>query len=155
MKRRPFYLYIDEFQNFRSSAFQTILSESRKYQLCLALANQFIEQLEPDVKTAVLNTVGTNIYFQLGKQDAKYIAGQLDLPATELSNLAVGEGMMQPVHGDVVRFHAQMPPRAPRGFATNIVENTRAVYASGPAQRKAEITANDDVMPSAPPRRRS
>jgi len=151
--RRPFYLYIDEFQNFRSSAFQIILSESRKYQLCLALANQFLEQLDQETKTAVLNTVGTNIYFQLGKQDAKYISGQIDLPAGDLSGFAAGDGVLQPVHGAIVPFHAELPPRAPRGFASEIAANTRTAYASGAPRRKNE--GDDDVMPSAPPTSRS
>lgn len=152
--RRPFYLYIDEFQNFRSSAFQIILSESRKYQLCLALANQFLEQLDQETKTAVLNTVGTNVYFQLGKQDAKYISGQIDIPAGELSGFAVGEGVMQPVHGEVVRFHADLPPKVRRSYALEITANTRAVYPEAKMPPpNASYGEDDDVRPSAPPPR--
>ncbi len=74
--RRPFYLYIDEFQNFASESFVTILSEARKYKLALIVANQYTSQLMPEIKDAIFGNIGTTIAFTLGKDDADLIAGQ-------------------------------------------------------------------------------
>jgi len=63
--RRDFYLYIDEFQNFATKAFATILSEARKYRLSLIVANQFTAQLEEEVRDAVFGNVGTIMAFTL------------------------------------------------------------------------------------------
>lgn len=49
-KREPFYLYVDEFQNFATDSFATILSEARKYKLNLVMANQYIDQMQEEVK---------------------------------------------------------------------------------------------------------
>jgi len=63
--RRDFYLYIDEFQNFATESFATILSEARKYKLSLIVANQYIAQLLPEIKDAIFGNVGTTISFTL------------------------------------------------------------------------------------------
>lgn len=72
-KRRDFYLYVDEFQNFATPDFAQILSEARKYRLNLIVANQFIGQMEEDVKNAVFGNVGTLIAFRGGVTDANYL----------------------------------------------------------------------------------
>ncbi len=72
-KRRDFFLYVDEFQNFATPDFATILSEARKYHLSLTVANQFIGQMEEDVKNAVFGNVGTLISFRVGVSDAGYL----------------------------------------------------------------------------------
>jgi hypothetical protein len=68
--RRPFYLYVDEFQNFATSSFIKILSEARKYKLALMLANQYMAQIPPDVQKAILGNAGTLITFSAGAEDA-------------------------------------------------------------------------------------
>lgn len=72
-KRRDFYLYVDEFQNFATPDFAQILSEARKYRLNLIVANQFIGQMEEEVKNAVFGNVGTLIAFRVGVTDANYL----------------------------------------------------------------------------------
>jgi hypothetical protein len=72
--RRDFYLYVDEFQNFATPDFAQILSEARKYRLNLSVANQFIGQVEEEVKNAVFGNVGTIICFRVGVTDANYLA---------------------------------------------------------------------------------
>lgn len=72
-KRRDFYLYVDEFQNFATPDFAQILSEARKYRLDLIVANQFIGQMEEEVKNAVFGNVGTLIAFRVGVTDANYL----------------------------------------------------------------------------------
>lgn len=69
-KRRDFYLYVDEFQNFATSSFIKILSEARKYRLNLILANQYIGQVEEDIQKAIFGNVGTLITFVIGARDA-------------------------------------------------------------------------------------
>ncbi len=75
-QRRDFYLYIDEFQNFASESFVTILSEARKYKLSLIVANQYTSQLLESIKDAIFGNVGTTIAFTVGKDDADVITGQ-------------------------------------------------------------------------------
>ena len=74
--RVDFYLYVDEFQNFATEAFATILSEARKYRLNLTMANQYIAQMSEEVQDAVFGNVGTLFSFQVGFDDAEYISKQ-------------------------------------------------------------------------------
>ncbi len=83
-ERRPFYLYVDEFQNFATDAFADILSEARKYKLALIMAHQYIAQLaegssqapgagkDSKIKDAVFGNVGTMMSFKVGAEDAEY-----------------------------------------------------------------------------------
>lgn len=75
-ERRDFYLYIDEFQNFATGSFATILSEARKYKLSLIVANQYIAQLLPEIKDAIFGNVGTIMSFTLGSDDAAPMSTQ-------------------------------------------------------------------------------
>jgi len=74
--RRDFYLYVDEFQNFATDAFATILSEARKYKLNLVMANQYVAQMPEEVRDAVFGNVGTSLCFQVGFDDAEYFSNQ-------------------------------------------------------------------------------
>ena len=67
------YLYVDEFQNFATPDFAQILSEARKYHLNLIVANQFIAQMEEDIKNAVFGNVGTIVAFRVGVADANFL----------------------------------------------------------------------------------
>ena len=73
-QRRDFYFYVDEFQNFATPDFAVILSEARKYRLALCVANQFIGQVEDEVKNAVFGNVGTKMCFRVGVSDAGFLA---------------------------------------------------------------------------------
>lgn len=72
--RRDFYLYLDEFQNFTTLSMATMLSELRKYHLSLIIAHQYLSQLDPEVRDAVLGNVGTLISFRIGLKDAELIS---------------------------------------------------------------------------------
>ncbi|MFC1656674.1 type IV secretory system conjugative DNA transfer family protein [Patescibacteria group bacterium] len=72
-QRKPFYLYVDEFQNFTTSDFSSILSEARKYQLSLNITNQYIEQLDEKIRNAVFGNVGSIISFRIGVRDAEFL----------------------------------------------------------------------------------
>ena len=85
--RRRFYLYVDEFQNFVTDAFATILSEARKYELALIMAHQFIGQLvgkteaygqaSTKLRDAVFGNVGTISSFKIGAEDAEYMSKEM------------------------------------------------------------------------------
>lgn len=76
-ERNDFYLYVDEFQNFTTDSFGTILSEARKYRLNLVLAHQYIAQLTENgsfkIKNAVFGNVGTMICFRVGSEDSEIL----------------------------------------------------------------------------------
>lgn len=77
-QRVPFYLYVDEFQNFITDVFATILSESRKYKLSLNITNQYIEQLDEKIRAAVVGNAGTLIGFRMGAADAEFFVKEFD-----------------------------------------------------------------------------
>ncbi len=88
-ERKDFFLYVDEFQSFASDSFISILSEARKYRLCLTLSHQYVDQVRPEIRDAVFGNVGSIVAFRVGHRDAK----QLELAfgetyrASELSSL--------------------------------------------------------------------
>jgi len=88
-ERTDFYLYVDEFQNFATDSFATILSEARKYKLNLVMANQYIDQMQETVRGAVFGNVGSIVSFQVGYHDAmtmKEIFGD-SITTQDLTNL--------------------------------------------------------------------
>lgn len=70
-QRQDFTLYVDEFQNFATDSFETILSEARKYRLTLVLGNQFMTQLKEEIREAIIGNVGTSITGRIGITDAE------------------------------------------------------------------------------------
>jgi hypothetical protein len=88
-KRRDFYLYIDEFQNFATDSIAVILSEARKYRLDLTLAHQFIAQLSDKIRDAVFGNVGSLISFRIGVKDAEFLAKHFEpvFKETDLINI--------------------------------------------------------------------
>ena len=86
-QRKDFYLYVDEFQNFATDSFCSILSEARKYRLCLIMAHQYIKQLvkkdNAQIRDAVFGNVGTMMSFKVGADDAEYMAKEYAPVLTE------------------------------------------------------------------------
>ena len=77
-ERKPFYVYVDEFQNFATESFATTLSEARKYRLGLVLANnQYLDQMDERTRAAVFGNVGSMLVFQVGATDAEFLTQQL------------------------------------------------------------------------------
>lgn len=76
-ERKDFYLYVDEFQNFATESFATILSEARKYRLNLIVGHQYIAQLDQErstkVRDAIFGNVGTIVLFRIGATDAEFL----------------------------------------------------------------------------------
>lgn len=117
-KRRDFYLYIDEFQNFTTDSFAAILSEARKYRLCLTLCHQYLDQLRPEVRAAVFGNVGSMVVFRVGQRDAELLQQELgsSVAPTELLDLQPHEVaarlLEHGVAGDAFRGFT-LPPLAP------------------------------------------
>lgn len=88
-ERHPFYLYLDEFQNFTTLSIATMTAELRKYGVGLVLAHQYLSQLAPEVRDAVLGNGGTLISFRLGAVDASFVAREIApvFDATDLLTL--------------------------------------------------------------------
>lgn len=87
-QRRDFYLSVDEFQNFTTDSFASILSEARKYRLNLAITNQYIAQLTEKIRDAVIGNAGTLISYRIGAADAEFMVKEFPGVTTDdLANL--------------------------------------------------------------------
>ncbi|MDO8435997.1 MAG: type IV secretion system DNA-binding domain-containing protein [bacterium] len=88
-KRKDFFLYVDEFQNFATISFVNVLSEARKYRLSLILGHQYITQMEEEVRDAVFGNVGTLVSFRIGADDAEFLEREYspDFIAADFVNL--------------------------------------------------------------------
>lgn len=105
--RKDFTLYVDEFQNFATDSFSTILSEARKYRLSLVLGNQFMTQLKDDIREAIIGNVGTSITGRIGITDAEIMVKRYTpvFDAEDLTKL--------PNHESVCVAQIQGVPSAP------------------------------------------
>ncbi len=140
MEQRPdFYLYVDEFQNFATPDFAVILSEARKYRLNLTVANQFLGQIEEDVKAAVIGNVGTLISFRVGVSDANFLQNEFTPTFTEsdLTNVdrfnvfiktIANNQPQQPFSMDLTREMSEEEARKNLELARNIKELSRLKY---------------------------
>lgn len=110
--RRPFYIFIDEFQNFTTLALANMLLELRKYGIGVVLAHQYLSRLEPEIRDAVLGNVGTIVAFRLGAADAQYMAREFapDIDALDFQNL--------PNHEVYMRLMIDGTPSKPFSAAT-------------------------------------
>lgn len=133
-QRRDFYLYVDEFQNFATDSFATILSEARKYRLALTMANQYVNQMPETVANAVFGNVGTMVSFRVGAQDANVLEKEFEpvFDANDLVNLDNHQIYLKmSIDGVTARpFSAgTLPPRAEKyGLEQQIIESSRKLF---------------------------
>jgi hypothetical protein len=145
--RRPFYLYVDEFQNFATDSFATILSEARKYGLNLTVANQYISQMSETVRDAVFGNVGTMISFRVSADDSPILAKQFE-PQFEAQDLLQMHNrhfiVNMVINGEKApAFSATtltLPPQQPDN-TSRIIENTRRTYSRSRTEVEQEISA--------------
>lgn len=149
--RKDFYLYVDEFQNFTTEAFASILSEARKYRLNLIIAHQYVGQLVSETSTrvrdAVFGNVGTMIFFRVGATDAEFLEKEVEPEFTiqdlvDLPNYNIYLKLM--VNGVASRpFSATtLPPLAitvAMAPSSEIINNSRKRYARSAAEVEANI----------------
>lgn len=93
---KPFYMYIDEFQNFTTPSIATIFSEARKYRLILNVAHQYLDQLTDEIKSSVFGNVGTRCVFRVGETDAQFFEPMLqpEFKAADVMNLDNYNGIL-------------------------------------------------------------
>ena len=150
-KRRDFYLYVDEFQNFATPDFATILSEARKYHLNLTVANQFIGQVEEEVKNAVFGNVGTLISFRVGVTDASYLQREFQpvFSEADLINVErfhvymktiVNNEPVPPFSVDLTKDLAQLKSQANDKLAETIIQLSRLKYGRPKELVEAEVS---------------
>jgi len=146
-ERKDFYLYIDEFQNFSTESFASILSEARKYHLNLIIAHQYIEQLTDEVKAAVFGNVGTIVAFRVGAVDAEELVKEFTPTFTEedIVNLPKYELYIKLMIDGVssAPFSARGLPPLTEAEKTNnaekAIENSRRLYARDAVSVEADI----------------
>jgi hypothetical protein len=153
--RRPFYLYVDEFQNFATDSFATILSEARKYGLNLTVANQYISQMGETVRDAVFGNVGTMISFRVSADDAPILAKQFE-PQFEPTDLLQMHNrnfvINMVINGEKApAFNARTLtlPIPQTDNTGRIVENTRRHYSRSRLEVENEIS--DAIRPVGSP----
>lgn len=145
--RRPFYLYVDEFQNFATDSFATILSEARKYGLNLTVANQYISQMSETVRNAVFGNVGTMITFRVSADDSPILAKQFE-PQFEANDLLQMHNrnfvINMVINGEKTPAFSgrtlNLPP-AQTDNTPHIIENTRRLFSRNRAEVEEEISA--------------
>lgn len=148
-ERKDFFLHVDEFQNFATDSFASILSEARKYHLSLTLAHQYIEQLDEKVRPAVFGNVGTLVCFRVGAEDAEFLEKEFmpQFEATDLVNLEKYNVYLKLLIDGIAShpFSAvTLPPMAApaENFRDAIIENSRKKYAL-PIEKVEEKIASD------------
>lgn len=133
-ERKDFYLHIDEFQNFTTPSIATILSEARKYRLCLTAAHQYIAQLKEDIKSAIFGNVGSLLVFRVGADDAEYLAKQFEptFTANDLMNIANLNGYAKLIVNGVVvspfNIVVSFPPAGDRQVVESVKELSRLKF---------------------------
>ncbi len=145
--RRPFYLYVDEFQNFATDSFAVILSEARKYGLNLTVANQYVAQMTDSVRDAVFGNVGTTISFRVSADDAPVLTKQFEPTFDESDLLQLNNRhfvISMIINGEKVPAFSATTLSIPATPADNfeaIVAHSREYFARPRMEVEAEIRA--------------
>ncbi len=154
-KRTPFFLYVDEFQNFATDTFGEILSEARKYWLSLSVAHQFIKQIPTNISDALFGNVWTLVSFRISSEDALYMEKHFDpfLSAYDLANLNIREFYCKLL----VKWQVKDPfslksiyvpeSKATPDFIDNLYNLSRKTYSRSLAEaKKVVIEKQKDVV---------
>jgi energy-coupling factor transporter ATP-binding protein EcfA2 len=151
-QRIPFSLFVDEVQNFTTSAFSTILSEARKQKLRLTIAHQFVSQLPADLQKAVFGNVGTLVFFALSPDDlgaARHELGTFE--PSDVANLPKYHALCRPATAarDTFSFATDPPPPLPaRNYTETIIEQTRQKYAAQTTSKaEPQVTSAPVAIP--------
>ena len=143
------YFYVDEFQSMMNEAFADILSESRKYKLALTLANQYIEQMEENVRDAVFGNVGTLITFRVGPFDAEVLKTVFEPTFTPEDQVSLGIGqiyltLMIDGVGSAPFSAETIPPieQPSVSYRDDVIRNSRDVYGRNRTDMETLILKN-------------
>ncbi len=141
-ERRDFSLFVDEFQNFATDSFATILSEARKYRLSLVLAHQFIGQVPEGLRKAVLGNAGSIVVFRIGAEDADMLAKELGVEPQVLIDLSNFYAWTKLIERGVPSnaFAVEMfPSTLPTGRFGAVQANSRACFTRPRVRVEREI----------------
>ena len=147
-QRKPFYLFVDEFQNFLGGLndLEAVLSESRKYKLILAMAHQNMAQVDTELRSSILGNVGTKILYRLSHRDASYLSSELSqrekgLIERRLIDLKVGQAYLKKKsEPPVILKTAHVPDVTPDPRAIELIKNASfSTYARSWADVQKEI----------------
>ena len=134
-ERSPFYLYVDEFQNFATDSFATILSEARKYALNLTVANQYIAQMTQEVRDAVFGNVGSIVAFRMGADDGRAMQRYFEPRFTEYDLVHMHNRhfvLSMTIEGEKIpgfsAISLNLPPNGD-DYTNHIVDQSRKQYA--------------------------
>jgi len=157
----PFYLYVDEFQNFATDSFSTALSEARKKGLSITIAHQYMKQVPEGLMSAVLGNTGTTIAFRVGAEDAPLMASHLggtladvDLNPRALKELPNYECIARVLQGGAplaVRLKTVPPPSPLHDRVEQVVRNSAVRFGRKVALVEQAITRT--LQPPPPPRK--
>ncbi len=153
-ERTPFFLYVDEFQNFATDTFNEILSEARKYGLSLSVAHQYIKQIPENISDSLFGNVGTLVSFRISSEDAEYMKQHFQpfLNGYDLGNLNMREFycklLVKGQVKDPFSLKACWTPDVTvnRNYIANLYEISRAKYSRSLAEAKRVIEKQADVM---------
>jgi hypothetical protein len=153
--RQDFYFYIDEFQNFATQSFGEILSESRKYRLCMTFANQFLGQLPPQVKETVFGNVGNLVCFRVGADDGSTVAQEFKprFSAEDLLNLPLRDFYVKmSIDGEVQEAFSGRTLDVARATTTEnsaqaCIEHSRSKYALPIAVAREQLALSEIMSP--------
>lgn len=154
-ERTPFYLYVDEFQNIATQTFENMLAESRKFGICVTVANQNLSQLSPSLRSTLFGNVANIITFQIGAEDAAIMEQEMK-PVFEVSdmiNLAEREIYVKmtidgkrwdPFSADVLTV---TPPKH-GSYSGQVMKNVQKNYARAKGEVEQEVEANGHEKPA-------
>ncbi|HEY5305228.1 MAG TPA: type IV secretory system conjugative DNA transfer family protein, partial [Pseudolabrys sp.] len=142
--RRDFTLIADEFQNFATESFASVLSEARKWRLSLVLCHQFLGQVPPPLRQAVIGNVGTLVAFRVGSEDAPLIAAELGRANPgELTDTSNFQAWAKVMHGGVpsnaYSVRTFSPPQPTKGCFDAVRARSRARHTRPRAVVEAQI----------------
>jgi hypothetical protein len=155
--RQDFYFYVDEFQNFATPSFGEILSESRKYRLCLTFANQFLGQLPQTVKQTIFGNVANLVCFRVGAQDAAVVAQEFKprFGAEDLMNLPLREFYVKmSIDGEILEAFSGYTlnvetASSSENSAKACIEHSRSKYALPLSVAQEQLALSEIMSPRA------
>lgn len=155
--RQDFSLYVDEFQNFMTESFESILSEARKYRLSLILANQFMTQLTDKIREAIIGNVGTVISGRIGITDAELLVKKFEpvFTADDMTKMPNFQGIASVMINNTPSAPFSMsftPPlaKADDGLAARMKQLSAIKYGRPRVEVEAEIARRIASAPARP-----
>ena len=151
-ERQDFYLYVDEFHNLMTETFENLMSEARKYGLCLTVSNQFMGQLIPRVQSSVLGNTGTTVIFRVGGEDAVKLKPEMEpiFDVKDMVNLGIQQFYIKmtidgEAHDPFSAETLKVLPPTHVSYREQIIQQSRQEYTIS-AEAAKELIAKEEAM---------